>query len=165
MDQLAHAPGAMAELVVMASRDFQAFLFGQPDKACRFLGVQGERLFHIHMTSVQQALRANFKMALRRRGYMHNLRPRLLQQLGQIAEMPPDLESFAQLLCHQFFPIAHTDDFTAPDPLDLGRMRIRDFSAADDCSLKHGITFAGNFQSVPRARRRKRPSAPNPVEL
>ena len=87
--------------------------------------------------ALEAALR-DVEMALRRRRDVHDVRPGVVEQLADVAEVAPDREPLAQLPRHQRLAVADADDLAPVDPPDLRRVGVRDLAAADDRDLKHG---------------------------
>ena len=53
-----------------------------------------------------------------------------------------DGEPLVELPGHQRLAVAHPDDFTFFQALDLGRMGVGDFAASDNCYLEHTVSPA-----------------------
>src|SRR5213593_3351235 len=96
-NERAHAPGHVAELIVMSRRDLKILLSGQIEKFDCLCRIQGERLLNIEVAAMFQASLADFKVALWRRGDVHHIGLRLFKHLRHIAEISLDLEALEQL--------------------------------------------------------------------
>jgi len=133
-----HASRRVAELIVMSRRQLEPLSLGKCDQSDRLFCVERERLLHVHVTAVLQALACDVEVARRWRGDVHHVRPGVREQGGHVGEMLLDGEPLVQLARHQRLTVAHADDLAAVDALDLGRVGVRDLAAADDGDLKHG---------------------------
>jgi hypothetical protein len=93
------------------------------------------------MCTVEQTFFGNFEMVTWRRRDMDHIRPNFVKEPAQVAEMPADTKSLAQLFGHQFLAIAGTGDFASGYPLYLRRVRVGDLPATDYGDFKHDEGF------------------------
>ena len=63
----------------------------------------------------------------------------------------PNFKPLGELLRHEFFLIACTDDFTIGNPSDLGCVRVGDLAAANNGDPKHEAPSACNSRSSAEA--------------
>src|SRR4029077_8830005 len=105
------------------------------------------------MASMLKARLGNLKMAFRGSGHVDNVRFRFPEQGRQIAEGSFNCESLAELLGHQRFTIASSDNRAPRNPLELRGVRIRDLAATHYGDSKHLILClcrTGNISVTPR---------------
>src|ERR1700733_1347789 len=136
-NQCPEPPGSVAELEVMACGKLEPFFLGQVHKLLSLPCVNGKWLLDIHVAAVLKANPSNIKVTLRRRRNMDDVGPGLGQKFNQIAEVPFDRESIAELLGHQRFAVTHSHDLAIADPQYLRGMRVSDLPASNDADLKH----------------------------
>jgi hypothetical protein len=70
-------------------------------------------------------------MALGRSRNVHNVGPHQLQHFTRIRKAHSDPTAFTQLLGHEQFPIAKSDNFTIKNAMDGLHMLIGNLSATD----------------------------------
>jgi hypothetical protein len=63
---------------------------------------------------------------------MNNVEPRRLQHFRQLRKACRNPKTFPQLLRHERFPIAKSDNFTIRNAMDRLHMLVRNLSATDD---------------------------------
>ncbi len=162
-NELAHPPGNLAELRVMADRQFEAFLLSQSDQFLRLACIQGKGLFDVDMTPFFQAPPADFVMGLRGGSNMNDIRACLVQEFAEVFEIFLDPEPVVKLLGHELFLVTDPDKFTSGNSPDLHRMRIGDLPASNDADLKHARPFHGNSRNIFSVPPASEPSASNPI--
>jgi hypothetical protein len=115
------------------------------NKVLGLLAINCKGLLDINVAVVLQANSGNVEVTLWRSRNMNNVRPNLVHKFSQIGKVPFDRKSFAELLGHERLAVADPHDLTIPNPQYLRRVRISDFSAANDSYLKHAARPARNF--------------------
>src|SRR2546425_4155310 len=131
-DQVPHASCGMTELGVVPHRQLPLSPLRERDQFLGFLRVQRERLLHVHVTPMLQALPRDLEMALRRCGDVDDVGRGLDQELAEILEVSFDLEALRQLPRHQLFAVADADDVAPRNPPNLRGVRVGNPPASDD---------------------------------
>src|SRR5215472_873457 len=137
----------MAELVVMSNGELEAALLRQCDECFGLVGIDRERLLHVHVAAMLQASLGDLKMAWRRSGDVDNIGPGFIEKCLEAGEGVSDGKPFAELARHQRLAITGANDLASLDPLYLGCMRVGDLSAANESDLKHFVLPPGSSQN------------------
>ena len=72
------------------------------------------------------------------------IRPGLLQKDIQIIERLLDPKPLLELLGHELFSVANSDNLAPRNPQDLRDVRVGDFAATNDGDFKHGLWLGDN---------------------
>src|ERR1043166_1835802 len=156
LSHFAHSAGAVTELIVVASGDFQLFAFRIFDEIDCLHRVERKWLLNIDVTAVVEAEFCKTVMALRRGRDMDYIRPRFGQHGFDIAKGAIDLKAFAELPGHQFFAVADGNDLAPGYALNLRCVRIGDLAATDYGNPKHvPISFYNSRSNAEKRQSRK----------
>src|SRR5260370_32016562 len=132
----------------MPGSDLEPSLAGQPNKTLRCLRVEGEGLIYIDMATRLEANPRQIKVAGWRRSNVNNIGPAFTQQCVNVAEVPFDRKSLAELLRHQRFPVADPDDLATLNSLDLRGVGVGNLAASNDGNFKHCLLLAGRHRNT-----------------
>ena len=146
-NHLSQPPRRVAELVVVARRQFELLPLGQANQFLCLRPVERKRFLDIDATARVQGTPSDLEVTLGRGRDVHDIRPGRVHQLRHITEVFPDMKALGQLPRHQLFPVADAHEFTSSDPLNLRGVGVRDLPASDDRHPKHAAPAPGNSRS------------------
>jgi hypothetical protein len=132
-DKLLHAKRRFGELQIVTHSYRRTRLEGAGEYYVGFCGRHSERLLDEDVGPRVEALKRDGKVTLGWRGNVNHIRTDRRQH-GADIEIRRDATPIAELLCHQWFDVATSDEPTVWYPANLVGVFVGNLSASDDCS-------------------------------